>query len=136
MKESVHIIRFIIIGTLNALITAFVVWLMMKHLSCNYIWSNVVAYLVAQTHNFIWCKYWVFPSDGRFVREIPFFLIAFAVAYGVQFLVLLFLVEICDMNAYWAQFIGLVLFGVVNYLMNRFLTFIGRKKREYSNANA
>ena len=29
MKESVRIIRFAIIGTLNALIAAFVVWLLM-----------------------------------------------------------------------------------------------------------
>lgn len=130
MKESVRLVRFIIIGTLNALITAFVVWLMMSPLGCNYIWSNIVAYIIAQTHNFIWCKYWVFPSDGSFAREIPLFLIAFGVAYGMQFLVLLFLVEICDMNAYWAQFIGLVLYGAVNYFMNRYLTFIGRRRNK------
>ena len=33
MKESVRIFRFIVIGTMNALIMALVVWLMMKEMS-------------------------------------------------------------------------------------------------------
>ena len=33
MKESVRIFRFIVIGTMNALIMALVVWLMMREMS-------------------------------------------------------------------------------------------------------
>lgn len=60
MKESVRIIRFAIIGTLNALIAAFVVWLLMHIEGESYIIANICAYIVAQIHNFIWCKYWIF----------------------------------------------------------------------------
>ena len=127
LKESVRILRFVLIGTLNALITALVIWLMMEKLDCNYIASNITAYIVAQMNNFFWSKYWVFTSwDGRFRREIPLFLIAFGCAYGAQFLALLCMVECLHLNEYLAQFLGLFVYGAVNFLMNKKLTFLQR----------
>ena len=50
MKESVRIFRFIVIGTMNALIMALVVWLMMREMSFegDYMVANVTAYVIAQ----------------------------------------------------------------------------------------
>ena len=56
MRESVRIMRFAIVGTLNALITALIVGLLMHIEGEHYMIANVVAYVVAQIHNFIWCK--------------------------------------------------------------------------------
>lgn len=130
VKETVRIIRFIIVGTLNALITALVVWLMMDIIECNYIISNIVAYVIAQAHNFFWSKYWIFTSHkGRFHREIPLFLFAFGCAYGAQFLALLIMVELGGMNEYLAQFLGLFVYGAVNFIMNKRLTFKKQSER-------
>ena len=105
--------RFILVGTLNALITVLIVWLMMDKLGCNYIATN-----------FFWSKYWIFSSrTGKFRREIPLFLIAFGCAYCSQFLALLIMVEIFDLNEYLAQFLGLFIYGAVNYMMNKKITF-------------
>ena len=49
MKESARIFRFAVIGTLNALIMAVTVWVMMDELDINYMLSNVTAYILAQT---------------------------------------------------------------------------------------
>lgn len=124
MKESVRIIRFAIIGTLNALITALVIWLTMDVMGCNYLWSNVAGYTAALIHNFFWCKYWIFSSGkGTFRHEVPLFLIAFGCAYGLQFLALLVMAEGFHMNKYLAQFLGLFVYGAVNFVMNRKVTF-------------
>ena len=52
---------------MNALIMALVVWLMMKEISFDgdYMVANITAYLIAQIHNFIWCKYWIFPVKNK-----------------------------------------------------------------------
>ena len=52
---------------MNALIMALVVWLMMKEISFDgdYMVANITAYLIAQIHNFIWCKYWIFPVENK-----------------------------------------------------------------------
>ena len=73
MKETTRIIRFAVIGTLNALITAATIGIMMGVLGIHYLASNVTAYVLAQTHNFIWCKYWIFPTDKKRVCQNSIF---------------------------------------------------------------
>lgn len=125
MKETTRIIRFAVIGTLNALITAATIGIMMSVLGIHYLASNVTAYVLAQTHNFIWCKYWIFPTDKKSNtwRQVLLFLIAFGMAYVAQFLFLIVLVELWDCNEYLAQFLGLFIYGIVNFLMNKRVTF-------------
>lgn len=128
MKESVRVIRFAIVGTLNALITAFVVWLLMHIEDESYITANIIAYVVAQIHNFIWCKYWIFPLEpgnkkNSIWHQVLFFAGAFLLAYSMQFLFLLMLVELFYCNEYLAQFLGLFIYGAVNFITNRHITF-------------
>ena len=127
MKESVRIFRFAVIGTLNALITAFVIWLMMNELSYDYIPANITAYIIAQIHNFIWCKYWVFSTEDKkknnLWQQVLFFAMAFGIADSAQFIFLILLVEAGDVNEYLAQFLGLFIYGTVNFITNRKLTF-------------
>lgn len=128
MKESVRIFRFIVIGTMNALIMALVVWLMMKEMSFDgdYMVANITAYLIAQIHNFLWCKYWIFPVEikkNSIWKQILLFCSAFAVAYTAQFLFLVLLVEGLDVNEYLAQFLGLFIYGGANFLANKKITF-------------
>lgn len=129
MKESVRIARFATIGTLNAIITALVIWLMMRSAGEHYTIANIVAYVVAQINNFIWSKYWIFPlhhtveKKNNLWRQILYFSGAFAVAYITQFLFLILLVEVFDCNEYLAQFLGLFVYGAINFLANRHITF-------------
>ena len=129
MKESVRIFRFTIIGTLNALIIALVVWVMMKSLSFegDYMVANITAYVIAQINNFIWSKYWVFPTENKkrnsIWQQILFFCTAFGMAYSAQFLFLVLLVEVVGVNEYLAQFFGLFIYGAVNFITNRKITF-------------
>lgn len=128
MKNSVRIFRFVIIGTLNALIMALVVWLMMDTLSFDgdYLVANVTAYIIAQINNFMWSKYWIFPAENKknsIWQQILFFCTAFGMAYSAQFLFLVLLVEVVDVNEYLAQFLGLFVYGTVNFLANKKITF-------------
>lgn len=109
----------------------------MDVLSVNYLLSNIVAYLLAQTHNFLWSKYWIFPVERRVsvdthrdatcsvstLRQVLFFGLAFTLAYMIQFLFLIILVELLSCNEYLAQFLGLFVYGTVNFLMNKRVTF-------------
>lgn len=104
---------------------AVTVWIMMDELDINYMLSNVTAYILAQIHNFMWCKYWIFPKydKSNTWRQVLLFSIAFGMAYGSQFLFLIGLVEGLNCDEYLAQFLGLFLYGGVNFMMNKKLTF-------------
>lgn len=114
---------------MNAMIMAFVVWLMMEKMSSfdgDYIVANITAYLIAQIHNFIWCKYWIFPVENRknsLWKQVLLFCSAFGMAYTAQFLFLILLVEGVGVNEYLAQFLGLFIYGGANFLVNKKLTF-------------
>lgn len=125
MKETTRIVRFALIGTLNALIMAITVWVMLDVLAVNYLLSNIAAYTLAQLNNFVWCKHWIFPSEKKSSawRQALLFSIAFFMAYTSQFLFLLLLVEVLHCNEYLAQFLGLFVYGAVNFIMNRKITF-------------
>ena len=86
MKASVRLVRFATIGTLNYLITMLVIWIVMSYFSFKgkYIVANIMAYLIAQTHNFIWSKYWIFPSSNpqnSLWQQIMLFCTAFGIAF-------------------------------------------------------
>ena len=124
MKESTRILRFAIVGTMNAAIAALVIWVLMDLLGCNYLWANMAGYAASLINNFLWSKYWVFASrQSHFAREIPLFLFAFGSAYTAQFLFLLLAVEGIGLNAYLGQFLGLFVYGAVNFILNRKVTF-------------
>ena len=129
MKEYTRIARFVFVGTLNALITLLIIGAMMHVAQEDYLIANIVAYVVAQTHNFVWCKYWIFPLTGyqerrnKLWHQVLYFTGAFLVAYFSQFVFLLVLVEILDCNEYLAQFLGLFVYGGINFFTNRYLTF-------------
>lgn len=126
MRESTRLLRFAIIGTANALITALIVCLMMEVFQVGYLISNVVGYLIAQIHNFFWSSFWIFPATFRehsLGKRVLLFSLAVALAYSAQFIILLLLVEGLHMNEYWAQFLGLFVYGGVNFLINRNFTF-------------
>ena len=128
MKESVRIFRFAVIGTLNALITALVVGIMMHYANQDYMLANIVAYVIAQAHNFVWSNYWIFPlqtetKKNNIWHQMLFFSGAFLIAYSAQFLFLLLLVEIFHCNEYLAQFLGLFVYGAVNFMSNKYITF-------------
>lgn len=128
MKESVRIIRFTIVGTLNAIIIALTVWLFMDICNLGYLLANIVAYILAQTNNFLWCKYWIFPLDKETKknstrRQILFFLMSFVLAYVSQFIFIVLLIELLHFDEYLAQFLGLFVYGAVNFMSNKLITF-------------
>ena len=99
---------------MNALIMALVVWLMMKEISFDgdYMVANITAYLIAQIHNFIWCKYWIFPVENK-KNSLWKQILLFCSAFG----------EGLDVNEYLAQFLGLFIYGGANFLANKKITF-------------
>lgn len=126
---STLIFRFIVVGTLNFLVISLLVWLLMDVFSVDYKIANIVGYVVAQVHNFLWCKYWIFPvmegggTQFNLWQQISLFLFAFGCAFTSQFLLTVTLVELFGFNEYVGQFIGILLYGAVNFTMNRKLTF-------------
>ena len=86
--------------------------------------SNAVGYIAALINSFIWSKLWVFQTrNTNLWREMLYFGVAFLIAYGSQFAFFKTMIFRADVNEYLVQFLGLFIYGAVNFIMNRRLTF-------------
>lgn len=119
-----RLFRFCVIGFSNFLIITVTVFVMMSGFSIDSRVTNVCAYTLANISSFYWNKRWVFKSKGGNVwQEIFWFLVAYLCAVGLQFAFFTMLISWLDVNEYLAQFLGMFVFGTVNFLMNKFVTF-------------
>ena len=122
-KKSTQIVRFVIVGMSNALIT-YIIYVALRWMHFPLGLSNAVGYIGALINSFIWSKLWVFQTrKTNLRREICYFAVAFLMAYGCQYAFFKTLIVHADINEYLVQFLGLFIYGAVNFIMNRKVTF-------------
>lgn len=126
-KKEIRIqfLKFIGVGILNTLLSLGVIYLLMK-LGVNYKLSNLAGYIAGVINSFIWNKTWVFGSKNGIWKEMFWFGISFGICYGLQYGMLVLMVEKWAWNAYLAQLLAMGAYTVVNFFLNRLITF--RKK--------
>lgn len=118
-------VKFCIVGVSNTVLTLSVIFLLMRVFEVNYIIANMVGYLLGVVNSFLWNKRWTFRSKGPLGRESVAFGLVFAVSYVIQLGGLVLLKEVVHVDI--AQILSLVLFSVVNFLGNRFISFTHTK---------
>ena len=123
-KTLWQLIRFGIVGVINTLITLAVIYLLQEVLDVKYTTANLAVYVAGVINSFFCSKLWVFKIlNSYFIREAVLFLISFGVCYGIQFVSLLVLVELLHIPDLWAQLLGMVVYTLCNFIMNRCINF-------------
>jgi putative flippase GtrA len=51
------------------------------------------------------------------------FCTAFGIAYGIQLLFVILMIEAIGIKEFTAQFIGIIIYGAVNFMVNNRITF-------------
>jgi putative flippase GtrA len=115
--------RFFIVGFSNAAIGLGIIYGCYNLLHINYIISNVIGYCCGLVNSFIWNKKWTFKSRKKPAVEIVFFLLFFLISYCLNLIVVIFFVEILDVNPNIAQLAGITLYTSTNFLSNKYVTF-------------
>ena len=63
METLKQAIRYGVVGLSNTLITAVVIWVMMKMAGCSDVVSNIIGYTAGVLNSFVWNKRWTFKSS-------------------------------------------------------------------------
>ena len=112
MEETVkQAIKYGIVGVSNTVITAVVIWIMMKLFGCSDVVSNMVGYVAGVLNSFIWNKQWTFLSSAGWIGS--------AVRFGVVYVLNPYL----SIDPYYNQLIAMAFYTVINFIMNKFYTF-------------
>ncbi len=123
-KTFWQLVRFGIVGIMNTLITLIIIYILQEICFVDYKIANAIGYIAGVINSFFWNKLWVFKKlNSNFIPEIALFLISFGTCYGVQFIALLILVEGLQIPDMWAQLLGMVIYTLCNFTLNKFITF-------------
>ena len=125
MKKAIkQAIKYGVVGVINTLITAVVIWIMMKLLGCSDVVSNIVGYIAGVLNSFIWNKKWTFKSTEKWVGSAIRFGVVFGVCYLLQLGLLVFVLDTyLPIDPYYNQLIAMAFYTVINFVMNKFYTF-------------
>ncbi len=127
-KSLIQFIKFGIVGVSNTLLTAFVIWLLLKVLHSSDYLSNFIGYIVGLTNSFIWNRKWTFESKTKLSVTIFKFILTFAISYLFQLGNLYLLLHFSTIDPYVCQLISIVVYTCINFVLNKYYTFKTHQK--------
>lgn len=123
METVKQAFKYGVVGISNTVITALVIWVMMKLFGFSDVVSNVVGYIAGVLNSFILNKQWTFKSSAGWAGSALRFGLVFAICYLLQLGVLLYLNKTLTIDPYYNQLIAMAFYTVINFVMNKFFTF-------------
>ncbi|MBN1678533.1 MAG: glycosyltransferase family 2 protein [Candidatus Thermoplasmatota archaeon] len=127
-------LKFAFIGGIGAVINLLVLWTSVEVFNVYYLWAAVLAFVIADTNNFIWNRLWTFKSKGKIRFQYPQFLLVSADGLMLNLIILWALVEQIlpdlglpqDRASFYiviAQVIAIFLVSIFNFIANSLWTF-------------
>ncbi|HJA88269.1 MAG TPA: GtrA family protein [Candidatus Parabacteroides intestinavium] len=116
-------IKFGIVGVGNTLITALVIWIMLKVCGFSDYVSNITGYGIGVLNSFVWNRCWTFHSAAGWRRSAVRFGIVFGISYLFQLGVLFVLNATSGIDPYYNQLLAMVFYTIANFILNKIYTF-------------
>lgn len=141
-------LKYGIVGVINTLVTAIVIWIFMhfvfsvkedENVSATAITvSNIMGYIAGFINSFVWNRSWTFKSKKDWKVDFLKFSGAFLICFIPQLLLVNILNTYINISsirfslfshdyvisfAYICQLIGMVFYTVLNFLLNKYYTF-------------
>ena len=126
MKSTRLLIQFVkygVVGISNTLLTAAIIWIMMKVCHSSDYVSNIIGYIVGLINSFIWNRRWTFENNSQLSKTAFKFIITFAISYLLQLGNLYLLLNYTTFDAYFCQLTSIVVYTSVNFILNKYYTF-------------
>ncbi|MBN2660230.1 MAG: GtrA family protein [Tannerellaceae bacterium] len=123
METLKQAIRYGVVGVSNTLITAVVIWVMMKMAGCSDVLSNITGYAAGVLNSFVLNKKWTFKSTIGWTRGAVRFGVVFGICYLMQLGLLLYLNKHLTIDSYFNQLLAMAFYTVINFIMNKYYTF-------------
>ena len=128
------LVKFLIVGVINTLIGAAIMFLLYNMANCSYWLSSAANYIVGGIVSFILNKHFTFKNKDSLKRTVPRFVLNVAVCYGVAYGIAKPLVRHLmggfplKAQENTAMLAGMVLYTALNYLGQRFFAFKEKKE--------
>jgi putative flippase GtrA len=115
--------RFFSVGVLNGLISLLAIYACKWFFHAGDVAANAIGYAAGLTTSFTLNSRWSFAYRGPQLPALIKFLLVAAVAYGMNLLTVLVLIDHLGMNGYIAQALGIPPYVLISYLASKFVVF-------------
>lgn len=122
--------RYVMAGAANTLVGYLVYWLCLSYIGLTPAWANAVGYAVGLCVAFVLNQVFVFRGSRVTIPVVFHFLIAFAVAFALNQLVLWIQIDGLEIAPEIAQIGAMMTYTVSFFLLNKFLVFRHTPNRE------
>ncbi|MDE5720361.1 MAG: GtrA family protein [Paramuribaculum sp.] len=139
---ALQFVRYALTGVMNTLLTLLVIYFTKGILGINPWIANAAGYAAGFVNSFVWNKFWVFRSSNGVISEALRFCICFAACYLLQLLTVWFLTDHTPLGGMefriWriaftgyglATLIGMIVYTLANFILNRSFTFKTNRHR-------
>jgi dolichol-phosphate mannosyltransferase len=127
-------IKFALIGGIGTIINLAILWTAVELFLVHYLWAAVMAFVVADTNNFVWNRWWTFRSKGKVHVQYSQFLLVSLDGLMLNLIILKTIVEDlmptlgigedrASMFLVVAQIIAIFLVSIFNFIANSLWTF-------------
>ena len=128
MKNNNELVKFLIVGILNTIIGASIMFIAYNFLKLNYWVSTSLNYIVAGTFSFFANKKFTFKSEGKIFQKIIFFILTLIICYFVAFNLSKKMIAFIDINDIKlkeniSMVLGMVIYTVLNFILQKQIVF-------------
>ena len=122
------IIRFLLVGLVNAISGYTLIILLYSLLNFNFYLSNFIGYLFGLMISFILNRNFVFKAQGKIIGQFFKFILSFFLSYFLNIFVFYISSEFINLNYYLALIIASLFYSISFFISCNFFTF----KRKFS----
>lgn len=133
MKNDNELVKFLIVGVLNTIIGASIMFVAYNFLGLNYWISTSLNYILAGTFSFFANKKFTFKSEGKTFQKIILFIITLIFCYFVAFYLskqITFFIDISNkkLKENISMVLGMIIYTALNFILQKKVVF--RKEGE------
>ena len=123
------LIKFLIVGVINTIIGAGVMFLLYNLAHCSYWVSSAANYVVGGIVSYFLNKFFTFQNKQKSVKQVVFFILNLAVSYFIAYVLAKMIIchilaaQPVNVQENVAMLVGMVLYAGINYIGQRLVVF-------------
>lgn len=119
----IQFLMFFLVGILNTILGYTIIFALMYLMGFNPEFSNLIGYSVALIVSYFLNRKFTFKSTQKRHAEAIKFITAFLIAYAINFIVLVILFRLFNINSALSQIFAGICYVAVSYALNKFYVF-------------
>ena len=128
MKNDNELVKFLIVGVLNTIIGASIMFVAYNFLGLNYWVSTSLNYIVAGTFSFFANKKFTFKSEGKTFQKIILFIITLVFCYFIAFYsskkIMIFInIDNIKLKENVSMVLGMIIYTALNFILQKKIVF-------------